>query len=126
MSAAIRAIIRRVGVGDGFNNTTTYPDATLDDWIADAEQDVPTCNLGDRSDRAVAYYTCHLMYQATSSAASSGGSLIKEKVGDVERAYSAGSSSSSSTSSKDKYWVMYQNLLGSIWRNSPMVLGYNA
>jgi hypothetical protein len=119
MSAAIREIIRRIGAGDGFDNVTTYPNDTLDDWISDAQQDVPVSKLGDRADRAVAYYTCHLMLMASSAVSSTGGTVASEKAGDVERSYHSGSSASSSSS---KYYEMYLRLVKNLTRMSPFVL----
>lgn len=119
MSAAIRAIIRRIGAGDGFDNVTTYPNDTLDDWISDTQQDFPVSKLGDRADRAVAYYTCHLMLTASSAVSSTGGAIAREKAGDVERSYHSGSSASSSSS---KYYEMYLRLVKNLTRMSPIVL----
>ena len=119
MSSAIRTIIRRIGAGDGFNNATTYPDGTLDDWIADALTFVPVSKLGDRADLAAAYYTCHLMLMATSAVSSTGGAIARDKAGDVERSYHAASGSSAATS---KYYELYLQLVKNLTRMSPFVL----
>jgi len=122
MSSAIRSIIRRVGAGDSFNDVTAYPDATLDLWIGDAVIDTPPASrLGTKYDRAVAYYTCHLMLQSGSAVSSTGGGVKKKKAGDVEIEYHQASTSSASSIS-DKYYDMYIALIKINTRPSPMVL----
>jgi hypothetical protein len=120
MSAAIRTIIRRIGAGDGFDNTTTHPDDTPDDFISDALTFVPVSKLGNRADLAAAYYTCHLMLMATSAVSSTGGAIAREKAGDVERSFHAGSSASSGATSK--YYELYLQLVKNLTRMSPFVL----
>lgn len=122
MSSAIIAKVRQYGAADGFDNVTTYPDATISLYIADAQLTVPSAKLGAKATLAVAYYTLHLMYQSSGSASSSGGSKTKEKVGDVEVTFSSGSSASSSGGSTDKYLDMYKSLIKSVCRGGPMVL----
>ena len=122
MSAAIRSIIRRVGAGDSFDNVTTYPDATLDLWISDSIIDVPPASkLGLKYDRAVAYYTCHLMLGGSSSVSSTGGGIKKKEAGDVSIEYHAATSSSTSSIS-DKYYEMYLQLIKNNARPSPLTL----
>ena len=121
MSAAVRLIIRRIGVSDGFDNVTNYPDSLLDDWIADSLLDVPTSRLGSNADRAVAYYTCHLMLGSSSAVSSTGGGIKTQKAGDVSIEYHA-SSSSSSSAITDKYYEMYLKLIESKTRVGPLVL----
>ena len=122
MSAAIRSIIRRIGAGDSFNDVTAYPDATLDDWIGDAIIDTPPASrLGTKYDRAVAYYTCHLMLQGGSSVSSTGGGIKKKQAGAVSIEYHQASTSSASQVS-DKYLEMYLKLIKINTRPSPMVL----
>lgn len=121
MSAAIVSIIRRIGAGDSFNDATLYPDATLEEWIGDASQDVPpSSRLGNKYDRAVAYYTCHLMLQGSGSVSSTGGGLKREKAGDVEIEYHAASSNISPNS--DKYYQTYLGIIANKTRVSPIVL----
>ena len=120
MSAAIVSFIRRIGAGDGFNDANAYPDATLEEWITDALQDVPVSRLGVKADRAVAYYTCHLMLQSSSTVSSTGGGLKREKAGDVEKEYHAAGSSMAATS--DKYYETYLQLIAQKTRVSPIVL----
>lgn len=120
MSAAIVSIIRRIGAGDRFNDVTLYPDAALELWIADALQDVPVSRLGVKADRAVAYYTCHLMLQGSGSVSSTGGSVKKQKAGDVEIEYNAANASMSAVS--DKYYETYLQLIAQNTRVSPIVL----
>lgn len=117
MSSAIRSIIRRIGAGDGFDNSTTYPDSVLNDWITQAQLSVPTNKLGDKANYAVAYYSAHLMLSASSKVSSTGGSVTMEKSGDVQRSYSAGSGSGSS-----KYLDEYNRLIKTLVRPSPFVL----
>lgn len=119
MSSTIRAIIRRIGAGDGFDNATNYPNDTLDDWIADSQIDVPVSRLGAKADRAVAYYTCHLMLQASSSVSSTGGAVKKEKTRNVEREYHQ---ATSTTATSDKYYEMYMRLLKGLVMPRPFVL----
>ena len=121
MSAAIRTIIRRIGAGDGFDDITNYPDATIDLWIADALIDVPTSQLGTKADRSVAYYTCHLMLQSTSNVSSTGGSIKREKTRNVEVEYFAGGNTSTSGTT-DKYYDMYIRLIRKCTRMSPFIL----
>lgn len=121
MSVAVIAKVRRIGASDGFDNVTTYPDALISDYIDDASLFVPVSRLGAKSDLALSYYTCHLMYQESAAASSSGGSKTKEKVGDVEVTYSAGGSASTSGAS-DKYLDLYKALTKSILRGGPFVL----
>ena len=123
MTAAHRTIIRRIGAADGFDNATTYPNSDLDLWIADALLFVPTAKLGDKADLAVAYYTCHLMLQATSTVSSTGGTVTSKKAGDIQISYGSGGASNSS-SLHDKYWTLYQSILKGVCRNSPMILGH--
>lgn len=121
MSAAIVSIIRRIGAGDSFNDVTLYPDATLEEWIGDASQDVPTASrLGNKYNRAVAYYTCHLMLQGSGSVSSTGGGLKREKAGDVEIEYHAASTNISPNS--DKYYQTYLGIIANKTRVSPIVL----
>ena len=120
MSLAIRSYIRRYGKGDGFDNIEAFPDSILDEWIADALQDVPAARLGNKSDRAAAYYACHLILHGSESLKSTGGGLKKEKAGDVEIEWHATSNSASSAIS-DKYLEMYLSFL-SQKSLSPIVL----
>jgi len=122
MSSAVIAIIRRVGAGDNFNDVVAYPDATLTDWITDARVMVPVSRLGNKANHALAYYTCHLMIQATSAVSSSGGGVKKEKAGAVEREYHQTTYSSSSS---DKYLEMYLSISKNLIRTSPIVLNGN-
>ena len=122
MSAAIIAKVRQYGASDGFDNVITYPDATISLYIADAQLVVPASKLGNKATLATAYYTLHLMYQSSGNASSSGGSKTKEKVGDVEVTFSAGSSASSGGGANDKYLDLYNNLIKNICRGGPMVL----
>ena len=121
MSAAIISKIRRIGAADGFDNVTTYPDALVSEYIADALLSVPSSRLGAKADLATAYYTCHLMFQESASASSSGGSKTKEKVGDVEVTYSSGTASSVGGTS-DKYLDLYKSLTKTLLRAGPIVL----
>jgi len=122
MSSTVRGIIRRIGAGDGFDNVTNYPDATLNDWIADAQIDVPVSRLGAKADRAVAYYTCHLMLQSSSSVSSTGGAVKKEKTRNVEREYHQ---STSTDATSDKYYEMYLRLIKGLITPRPFVLNGN-
>jgi len=120
MSAAIVSIIRRIGAADGFNDVTAYPDLTIEEWITDALQDVPVARLGVRADRAVAYYTAHLMLQSGSSVSSTGGGVKRQKAGDVEIEYHAAGSNMLAIS--DKYYETYLQLIKTNTRMSPIVL----
>ena len=103
MSASIRLKIRRYA--PEFADETLYPDAVLDEWISDALCDVPVAKLGKNADRATAYYTAHLMTQASSATSATGGAVTKEKVGDVEISYSA-SSDTAGGGGPNKYYDM--------------------
>lgn len=122
MSSTIRGIIRRIA--PEFADVSAYPDATLDLWIADAQLDVPASKFGLNADRAVAYYTAHLMTQGSSSTSVSGGAVSKEKVGDVEITYST--SASASSGAGDKYYDMYLQLAKKLTRMGPIVLNGRA
>ncbi len=119
MSASVISIIRRIGAADGFGNATTYPDAVLNEWIADARLDVPVSKLGANADRALAYYTCHLLLQSGSTVSSTGGGVKRQKAGQVEIEYHQASFSSVIS---DKYYEMYLTLIRRFARPSPMVL----
>ena len=119
MSASVITIIRRIGAADGFDNVTAYPDATLNEWIADARLDVPVSKLGANADRALAYYTCHLLLQSGTTVSSTGGAVKREKAGQVEIEYHQASFSSVIS---DKYYEMYLQLIKRVARPSPMVL----
>lgn len=120
MSSTIRSIIRRIGKGDGFDNSTTYPDATLDEWIADAQQDVPVSAFGTKADRAVAYYAAGLMFHSSSSVSGSGGAVKRKKLDERETEWATGNSVNGMS---NKYFDMYAKLKTSAGRRpSPMVL----
>jgi len=62
---------------------------------------------------ALVYQACILLSQRSASAsgtASVSGSLVREKEGDLERQFSAGSSSSSKTSGKNQYEIALDRL----------------
>lgn len=119
MSAAVISIIRRIGTADGFDNATTYPDATLNEWIADARFDVPVSKLGNNANRALAYYTCHLMLQASNAVSSTGGGVKRQRTRNVEVEYHQAQFNSVVS---DKYYEMYLQFIKRVSRPSPMVL----
>jgi hypothetical protein len=119
MSSTVISIIRRIGKADGFDNITNYPDATLNEWIADARLDVPVSRLGANADRALAYYTAHLMLQGSTTVSSTGGGVKKQKTRNVEVEYQQVQLSSVIS---DKYYELYLQFIKRLARPSPMVL----
>lgn len=113
------AHIRRFGKRDGFNDSSIYPDSELLEWIADAKQDVPVSKLGARADRALAYYSLHLMSQAYGKTSVSGAKM-KEKVGDVEVQYASTSSDRNIT--PEGYYQLYLKLIANPAKIGPIVL----
>lgn len=119
MSAAVITIIRRIGTADGFDNVTNYSDATLNEWITDARLDVPVARLGANGNRALAYYTCHLMLQGSTTVSSTGGGIKSQKTRNVEVEYQQVQLSSVVS---DKYYELYLQFIKRLARPSPMVL----
>jgi len=119
MSAAIIALVRRYGVSSGFDNATDYPDETVAAWVADALIDVPYSKLGTKADRAAAYYTCSLMFQASAGVGGSGGGVKKEKTRNVEIEYQQATGAINAT---DKYYNLYLRLIGPGCKAGPLVL----
>lgn len=74
-------------------------DSTLNAIAAEAQRFVTKKKWDTKSAIALIYYTAHLLKVGVIGVSSggAGGSLTKEKVGDVEQSFSAGSSSSGST-----------------------------
>jgi hypothetical protein len=86
--------------------------ARIDRFISRATNRLNVTGLGDKYDEAAAYLVAHQLTRSATSTSSAGGTVTKEKVGDVEITYSAGSSSSSlSDYSSTKYGQEFQSIL---------------
>lgn len=86
--------------------------ARIDRFIERVTGRLSSTVFGDKYDEAAAYLTAHLLTRATTAVSSSGGTVTREKVGDVEVQYAASSASSASTDySSTKYGQEYQALL---------------
>ena len=100
-------------------------DATIDAFLDDARLFVPLCRLGDRQDLALMYKAASLMSSSPDLASTlAAGSVKRQKDGDVEIEYQATGSSSSSSSAYPNFEQLYQSVVRTAARISPMVLGY--
>ena len=84
-------------------------------WMGIAEKLVTTAAMDEATaSLALAYYAAHLLSGSIKTASSGGeakGSLVREKEGDIERAYAAVTSSAGNTNSNTTYGQMYEALL---------------
>lgn len=111
--------------------------ASIDDVTVQAMLDLaplfiePSLYPVEIRDLALVYQACILLAQRNASAsgtASASGNLVREKEGDLERQFSAGSSSSSSAA-KNQYELMLDKLSmnissGAITRMADWINGY--
>ena len=111
MAESIRDILFRIAP----EFETSNPDelAKIDLFIEDAKCDVPVSKLGKKADRAVAYYTAHLL-----TCIGNDGVISQEKIGDESVSYAIDRNDINST----KYLRTYERMTANLIRFSPFVL----
>lgn len=99
--------------------TTSLTDPELEPYLADASLFVPACRLGSRRDLAIALYALYLLSNSVPSSGGGGGSIRRQRVGDIEIEYATATTISTTG---NKYLDLYKRLTGSLTRNAPIVL----